>query len=242
MPVLISHILMVLSLDPDSRKGPGLPLFLVYRKLWFKLRYTQDGSRKRRNEADPFPVKLLSTKIRSCDSLQRVNPHWQSWVTSTGTDARRIKQPVRWNCCLSCWLHRPGNALNTQLPNARHPLLTADTVQVSHLGTNEDAAHTYLCAHILPKMQWNRVRNFWKFPTLKWFVCTHARCGVICVCPCTVWPPAGLSPAPGVQGRCSRVGCARSHQQGAGEAPPQGHRDTATFVLITYNWKIVRIF
>ena len=27
MPVLMSHILMVLSLDPDSRKGPGLPLF-----------------------------------------------------------------------------------------------------------------------------------------------------------------------------------------------------------------------
>lgn len=39
MPVLMSHILMVLSLDPDSRKGPGLPLFLVYRKLCFKLWY-----------------------------------------------------------------------------------------------------------------------------------------------------------------------------------------------------------
>lgn len=30
--MLMSHILMVLSLDPESRKGPGLPLFLVYRK------------------------------------------------------------------------------------------------------------------------------------------------------------------------------------------------------------------
>lgn len=30
MPMLTSHILMVLSLDPDSRKGPGLPLFLVW--------------------------------------------------------------------------------------------------------------------------------------------------------------------------------------------------------------------
>lgn len=29
MPMLTSHILMVLSLEPDSRKGPGLPLFLV---------------------------------------------------------------------------------------------------------------------------------------------------------------------------------------------------------------------
>lgn len=27
--MLTSHILMVLSLEPDSRKGPGLPLFLV---------------------------------------------------------------------------------------------------------------------------------------------------------------------------------------------------------------------
>lgn len=32
MPVLTSHILIVLSLDPDSKNGPGLPLFLVYRK------------------------------------------------------------------------------------------------------------------------------------------------------------------------------------------------------------------
>lgn len=32
MPVLTSHILIVLSLEPDSKKGPGLPLFLVYRK------------------------------------------------------------------------------------------------------------------------------------------------------------------------------------------------------------------
>lgn len=28
MPMLTSHILMVLSLEPDNRKGPGLPLFL----------------------------------------------------------------------------------------------------------------------------------------------------------------------------------------------------------------------
>lgn len=28
MPVLTSHILMVLSLEPESRKGPGFPLFL----------------------------------------------------------------------------------------------------------------------------------------------------------------------------------------------------------------------
>lgn len=35
MPVLMSHILMVLSLDPESRKGPGLPLFLVYK--WGKI-------------------------------------------------------------------------------------------------------------------------------------------------------------------------------------------------------------
>lgn len=30
MLVLTSHILMVLSLEPDSRKGPGFPLFLVW--------------------------------------------------------------------------------------------------------------------------------------------------------------------------------------------------------------------
>lgn len=219
MPVLMSHILMVLSLDPDSRKGPGLPLFLVYRKLWFKLWYTYDGSRKRTNEADPFPVILLSTKIRSYHSLQQANPHWQSWITGTSTNARRITQSVKRNGCSSCWFHKPSNTLNKHLPTARHPLLTANTAQVPHLGTNEDAAHTYLCVHILQKMQWSRVRNFWKLPTLKWFL----------MCPRPVLSPAELSPAPGVQGRCSRAGCTRSHQQGAGEAPlqsPHGHRNT----------------
>lgn len=29
MPMLTSHILIVLSLDPDRRKGPGFPLFLL---------------------------------------------------------------------------------------------------------------------------------------------------------------------------------------------------------------------
>lgn len=31
MPMLTSHIFMVLSLDPDRRKGPGFPLFLLCR-------------------------------------------------------------------------------------------------------------------------------------------------------------------------------------------------------------------
>lgn len=52
MPVLMSHILMVLSLDPDSRKGPGLPLFLVCRRLCFKLWHIQGG--KKRQKADPL--------------------------------------------------------------------------------------------------------------------------------------------------------------------------------------------
>lgn len=32
IPMLTSHILIVLSLEPESRKGPGFPLFLFYHK------------------------------------------------------------------------------------------------------------------------------------------------------------------------------------------------------------------
>lgn len=32
MPVLMSHILMVLSLEPERRNGPDFPFFLLYRE------------------------------------------------------------------------------------------------------------------------------------------------------------------------------------------------------------------
>lgn len=45
-PMLTSHILMVLSLEPDSRKGPGFPLLLVWWEAepWKQTRSSQKMS------------------------------------------------------------------------------------------------------------------------------------------------------------------------------------------------------
>ena len=53
MPMLTSHILMVLSLEPDSRKGPGLPLFLVWGATGAQLSvmlYYKKSERERQGE------------------------------------------------------------------------------------------------------------------------------------------------------------------------------------------------
>lgn len=205
MPVLMSHILMVLSLDPDSRKGPGLPLFLVYRKLCLKLYYAFDGSSKRRNEADPFPVILFSTKIRSYNSLQQVNPYWKSWVAGTGTNARRITQPVKRNGYLSCWFHKPSNTLNTHLPTARHPLLTVNTAQVPHLRTRMKLSHIFVFTFFI-KCNEAGLRiseNFLLWSDFCVCPCTGVTTGRALTCPRCAGKvlPCGLCPIPPAGGR-----------------------------------------